>query len=54
MTVKNKKLITIYKEHAFRVDGNILAETYKLPYGMREDHLLFYLFSYTKFSKNNI
>ena len=42
-----EKLATIYQQHAFRVDGNILAETYKLPYGMREDHLLFYLFSYT-------
>jgi len=42
-----EKLADVYSKHAFRVDGNILAETYKLPYGMKEDHLLFYLFSYT-------
>jgi UPF0755 protein len=37
----------IYEQHAYKEDGNILAETYKLPYGMTEEHLLFYLFSYT-------
>lgn len=42
-----EKLATIYSEHSYKVDGSILAETYKLPYGMKEDHLLFYLFSYT-------
>lgn len=42
-----EKLAEVYTKHAFKVDGNILAETYKLPYGMKEDHLLFYLFSYT-------
>ncbi|WP_321311196.1 endolytic transglycosylase MltG [Halarcobacter sp.] len=42
-----KKLQKIYYEHAYKEDGNILAETYSLPYGMKEDHLLFYLFSHT-------
>ncbi len=42
-----EKLAEVYTRHAFKVDGNILAETYKLPYGMKEDHLLFYLFSHT-------
>lgn len=42
-----EKLATIYSKHAYKVDGNILAETYKLPFGMGEEHLLFYLFSYT-------
>ena len=42
-----EKLQTIYNQHSFKKDGTILAETYKLPYGMKEDHLLFYLFSYT-------
>jgi UPF0755 protein len=50
------KLQTIYKNYAYKNDGNILAETYSLPYGMKEDHLLFYLFSntnkqYQKFSQ---
>lgn len=50
------KLLQIYKKHAYKNDGNILAETYSLPYGMKEDHLLYYLFSqtnskYEEFSK---
>lgn len=51
-----KKLEYIYDKYAYKKDGNILAETYSLPYGMKEDHLLFYLFSntnkqYEEFSK---
>jgi len=54
--LSQKKLEKIYNEHAYKADGNILAETYSLPYGMKEDHLLFYLFSntnkqYEEFSK---
>lgn len=50
------KLLKVYKEHAYKNDGNILAETYSLPYGMKEDHLVYYLFSqtnskYEEFSK---
>lgn len=41
------KLERIHNEFAFKKDGNILAETYHLPIGMKEDHLLFYLFSNT-------
>lgn len=41
------KLLDVYSKHAYKVDGNILAETYNLPIGMSEDHLLFYLFSYS-------
>ena len=52
--LSNEKLQTIYTQHAFKKDGNILAETYKLPYGMKEDHLLFYLFSYTNKKYENI
>lgn len=51
-----EKLQKIYDKYAYKNDGNILAETYSLPYGMKEDHLLFYLFSqtnkhYEEFSK---
>ena len=45
--LSHEKLEKIYNEHAYKADGNILAETYSLPYGMKEDHLLFYLFSDT-------
>lgn len=45
--LSEEKLEKIYNEHAYKADGNILAETYSLPYGMKEDHLLFYLFSNT-------
>lgn len=42
-----KKLNEIYNKHAYKADGNILADTYSLPIGMKEDHLIFYLFSQT-------
>jgi len=42
-----EKLLETYKKHAYKNDGNILAETYMLPYGMNEDHLIYYLFSQT-------
>ncbi len=45
--LSEEKLKLIYNKHAYKVDGNILAETYSLPYGMKEDHLLYYLFSHT-------
>jgi UPF0755 protein len=46
----------IYNKYAYKADGNILADSYSLPIGMKEDHLLFYLFSqtntkYEEFSK---
>jgi len=54
--LSEKKLNEVYDKYAYKADGNILAETYSLPYGMKEDHLLFYLFSntnkqYEEFSK---
>lgn len=45
--LSHSKLEKIYDKYAYKKDGNILAETYSLPYGMKEDHLLFYLFSTT-------
>ena len=36
-----------YDKFAYKLDGNILAETYNLPIGMKEEHLVFYLISYT-------
>jgi len=54
--LSEKKLQKLYDTYAYKKDGNILADTYSLPYGMKEDHLIFYLFSssnkrYEKFSK---
>jgi len=54
--LSHKKLEKIYNEYSYKADGNIIADTYSLPYGMKEDHLLFYLFSntnkqYEEFSK---
>ncbi|WP_419766883.1 endolytic transglycosylase MltG [Arcobacter sp.] len=41
------KLQEAYNKYAYKLDGNILAETYNLPIGMDEDHIVFYLISYT-------
>ena len=54
--LSEEKLTEIYNEFAFKADGNILADTYALPLGMKEDHMIFYLFSqsnkkYEEFSK---
>jgi UPF0755 protein len=54
--LSEEKLIKTYKKYAYKKDGNILAETYSLPYGMNEDHMIFYLLSqsskrYEAFSK---
>lgn len=47
MNLSRKNLQKVYDKYAYKNDGNILADTYSLPYGMKEDHLLFYLFSTT-------
>lgn len=54
--LSEEKLTQIYNQYAFKADGNILADTYALPLGMKEDHMIFYLFSqtnkrYEEFSK---
>jgi UPF0755 protein len=54
--LSEEKLNELYDQYAFKADGNILAETYSLPLGMKEDHMIFYLFSqtnkkYEEFSK---
>jgi len=47
MGLSLEKLEKAYEKVAYKKDGNILADTYKLPFGMKEDHLIFYLFSQT-------
>lgn len=49
-------LFSLYDKYKHKADGNILADTYALPLGMKEDYMLFYLFSqtnkkYEEFSK---
>ena len=56
LNLSESKLFTVYKKNAYKLDGNILADTYSLPYGMKEDHLILYLLSqsnkkYEEFSK---
>lgn len=45
--LSEEKLIQIYDEFAYKLDGNILADTYSLPIGMSEEYIIFYLFSQT-------
>ena len=56
MNLSYEKLKNIYDKYSYKKDGSILADTYSIPYGMKEEHLLFYLFSntnkkYEKFSQ---
>jgi UPF0755 protein len=56
LNLSEEKLQKTYEKYAYKLDGNILADTYSLPYGMNEDHLIFYLLSqsnkrYEAFSK---
>ncbi len=47
MNLSHKRLEKIYEKYAYKKDGNILANTYSLPYGMNEEHLILYLLSQT-------
>jgi UPF0755 protein len=54
--LSEEKLMELYTQYSYKADGNILAETYSLPIGMKEDYMIFYLFSqtnkkYEEFSK---
>ena len=45
--LSEQKLKQTYKKYAYKKDGNILADTYALPYGMKEDHMILYLLNQT-------
>lgn len=45
--LNEEKLKKVYNEYAYKADGNILADTYSLPIGMKEDYLILYLLSTT-------
>ena len=43
--LNEEKLFKVYAEFAYKLDGNILADTYSLPIGMNEDYIILYLLS---------
>lgn len=45
--LSHEKLLKAYEKYSYKLDGNILAESYKLPIGMKEDHLIYYLVNFT-------
>jgi len=47
LNLSKEKLQSSYNKFSYKTDGNILAETYNLPLGMDEEHLMFYLINYT-------
>lgn len=42
-----KKLLREYFKLSYKKEGNILAESYNLPIGMSEEHLIYYLVKFT-------
>ncbi len=47
LKVPHDELLKSYKKYAFKLDGNILAQTYFLPYGMKSDDIVKYLINYS-------
>jgi len=47
LNISTNKLFEIYAQKAYRLDGNIIADTYHLPIGMNEEELIDYLFDIT-------
>ena len=47
LNLSRKNLRLYYNTFAYKKDGNILADTYKLPIGMDEKELILYLFKYS-------
>lgn len=47
LNLSRVQLQKAYDKYSYKKDGNILAETYHLPLGMDEEHLMFYLTNYT-------
>ena len=45
--IKQEKLFHSYFKYAYKLDGNILPQTYSLPYGMKSDDIILYLMNYT-------
>jgi UPF0755 protein len=47
LNISNKKLTESYFKYAYKLDGNIVPQTYSLPYGMKSDDIIKYLMKYS-------
>ena len=43
-----EELLKVYHQNRYKLDGNILSQTYSLPIGMRPQEVIKYLFDYTE------
>jgi UPF0755 protein len=48
LKLPREELFKVYRELAYKKDGNIISQTYNLPIGMNPRDLLLYLFQYTQ------
>jgi len=48
LSLSTPKLFELYAQYAYKKDGNIIADTYYLPLGMKEKDVLFYLLNTSK------
>ena len=48
LNISTSKLFETYSKLAYKKDGNIIADTYYLPFGMNEEQLIKHLFSITE------
>jgi UPF0755 protein len=46
LKIKEEKLFQSYFKYAYKLDGNILPQTYSLPLGMKSDDIILYLINY--------
>jgi UPF0755 protein len=47
LNLSHAKLSKAYQKYSYKLDGNILAESYNIPLGMNEDRVIFFLIDYT-------
>ncbi len=47
LTISTTKLFDVYAQKAYKLDGNIIADTYHLPIGMNEEELIEHLLDIT-------
>ena len=47
LNISKVDLFKSYFKYAYKLDGNILPQTYSLPYGMNSDDVILYLINYT-------
>lgn len=47
LNLSKKKLEYHYNQHKYKLDGNILAESYSIPLGMTESRVIYFLIDYS-------